>query len=36
MPTSSFYPDIEIPKVDLWGLMFEREREERFPRDKGK
>ncbi|KIW24512.1 uncharacterized protein PV07_10223 [Cladophialophora immunda] len=29
MPTKSSYPDIQIPNVDLWGLMFEQPRE--FP-----
>ncbi|KIW78388.1 hypothetical protein Z517_08223 [Fonsecaea pedrosoi CBS 271.37] len=29
MPTKSSYPDIEIPNVDLWGLMFEQPRD--FP-----
>ncbi|EXJ89381.1 hypothetical protein A1O3_02448 [Capronia epimyces CBS 606.96] len=27
MPTKSPYPDIHIPNVDLWGLMFEQPRE---------
>lgn len=35
MPTSSYFPDIEIPNVDLWGLMFESERAEQFPSDQG-
>ncbi|KAJ5112880.1 hypothetical protein N7456_001414 [Penicillium angulare] len=34
MPTSSFYPAINIPQVDLWGLMFEIEKKEKFPHDK--
>ncbi|KAJ5260566.1 hypothetical protein N7478_012171 [Penicillium angulare] len=34
MPASSFYPAINIPQVDLWGLMFETDKEERFPHDK--
>lgn len=34
MPTPSSFPDIEIPNVDLWDLMFERDRD--FPNDKGK
>ncbi|KAJ5112566.1 hypothetical protein N7532_000611 [Penicillium argentinense] len=34
MPSSAVYPDINIPDVDLWGLMFENEREEKFPVDK--
>ncbi|KIW95995.1 uncharacterized protein Z519_03061 [Cladophialophora bantiana CBS 173.52] len=29
MPTKSTYPDIQIPNVDLWGLMFEQPRD--FP-----
>lgn len=33
MPFSSIYPDVSIPEVDLWGLMFEKEREEDFPFD---
>ncbi|KAJ5599264.1 hypothetical protein N7450_000331 [Penicillium hetheringtonii] len=33
MPFSSIYPDIEIPDIDLWGLMFEKERKEQFPHD---
>lgn len=36
MPTSSFFPDIDIPNVDLWGLMFESERAERFPSNQGR
>ena len=36
MPFSSMYPDIEIPDIDLWGLMFEKEREEKFPYDQSK
>ncbi|KAJ5407877.1 hypothetical protein N7509_001760 [Penicillium cosmopolitanum] len=33
MPFSAIYPDVKIPEVDLWGLMFEKEREEKFPSD---
>ncbi|KIW73503.1 hypothetical protein PV04_01616 [Phialophora macrospora] len=29
MPTNSSFPDVEIPNVDLWGLMFEQKRD--FP-----
>ncbi|KAK5198537.1 hypothetical protein LTS03_008900 [Exophiala xenobiotica] len=29
MPTNSSFPDIQIPNVDLWGLMFEQPRD--FP-----
>ena len=36
MPTKSSYPDVDIPNVDLWGLMFEQTRKEPFPDDKGK
>ncbi|TID17798.1 acetyl-CoA synthetase-like protein [Venturia nashicola] len=32
MPSKSPFPDIEIPNVDLWGLMFER-KEKDFPDD---
>jgi len=35
MPTASSYPAINIPAVDLWGLMFEEKRDEPFPADKG-
>ncbi|RMZ74941.1 hypothetical protein DV737_g5604, partial [Chaetothyriales sp. CBS 132003] len=31
MPTKSPFPDVEIPNVDLWGLMFDRKRD--FPDD---
>jgi len=34
MPAKSPFPDIEIPNVDLWGLMFER-KEKDFPDSKG-
>jgi hypothetical protein len=34
MTFSAIYPDVKIPEVDLWGLMFEKEREENFPLDK--
>lgn len=34
MPSSSPYPDVEIPNVDLWGLMFERKSKD-FADDKG-
>lgn len=27
MPTKSPFPDIQIPNVDLWGLMFEEPRD---------
>jgi hypothetical protein len=27
MPTKSSYPDVEIPAVDLWAFMFDRERD---------
>jgi hypothetical protein len=27
MPTKSSYPDVEIPTVDLWAFMFDRERD---------
>jgi hypothetical protein len=33
MPSSAIYPDVKIPEVDLWGLMFEKEPEENFPFD---
>lgn len=29
------YPDIDIPNVDIWGLLFERTDKD-FPDDKGK
>ncbi|RMZ82332.1 hypothetical protein DV738_g1761, partial [Chaetothyriales sp. CBS 135597] len=31
MPTKSPFPDVEIPNVDLWGLLFETQRD--FPDD---
>jgi len=34
MPSHSLYPEIEIPKVDLWAFLFER-KEKPFPDDKG-
>ena len=34
MPTESLYPRIDIPNIDIWGLMFERKDRE-FPDDKG-
>jgi 4-coumarate--CoA ligase len=33
MPTKSPFPDVDIPDVDLWGLMFDRKDRE-FPDDK--
>ncbi|KAF1945654.1 acetyl-CoA synthetase-like protein [Clathrospora elynae] len=33
MPTKSPFPDVEIPDVDLWGLMFDR-KDRNFPDDK--
>lgn len=30
MPTESSYPQVDIPNVDLWGLMFEQKRKEGF------
>jgi len=33
MPTESRYPEIDIPNVDLWTLLFERKDKE-FPDDK--
>lgn len=36
MPFPAIYPDIRIPEVDLWGLMFEEEREEKFPFDQSR
>jgi hypothetical protein len=35
MPTESSYPAVDIPNVDLWGLMFEQKRKESFPDDQG-
>lgn len=34
MPTNSPFPDIQIPEVDLWGLMFEQPRD--FPDTQGR
>ena len=34
MPTKSSFPDVEIPDVDLWGLMFDR-KDRNFSDDKG-
>ncbi len=34
MPTKSSFPDVEIPDVDLWGLMFDR-KDRGFSEDKG-
>jgi hypothetical protein len=34
MPTKSSYPDVEIPDVDLWALMFDR-KDRGFSDDKG-
>lgn len=34
MPTESTYPSIDIPDVDVWGLLFER-KDRPFPDDKG-
>ncbi|KAJ5811870.1 hypothetical protein N7474_008171 [Penicillium riverlandense] len=34
MPTESSFPAINIPAVDLWGLMFEEKRDNTFPADK--
>jgi hypothetical protein len=34
MPSKSPFSDIEIPNVDLWGLMFDR-KEKDFSDDKG-
>jgi hypothetical protein len=34
MPTGSLYPNIDIPKVDLWTFLFER-KDRPFPEDKG-
>jgi 4-coumarate--CoA ligase len=33
MPTPSTFPDVEIPNVDLWALMFDRKRD--FSDDQG-
>ncbi|KAF1973960.1 4-coumarate-CoA ligase-like protein [Bimuria novae-zelandiae CBS 107.79] len=33
MPTKSSYPDVPIPDVDIWGLLFER-KDKPFPDDK--
>lgn len=33
MPTKSSYKDVDIPALDLWGFMFEQERD--FPDDRG-
>ena len=35
MPTKSLYPDLEIPEVDIWTFLFERESRE-YPNDKCK
>jgi hypothetical protein len=34
MPTKSSFPDVDIPKVDLWDFMFERKDRE-FSEDQG-
>jgi len=34
MPISSPYPTFEVPKQDIWGLMFER-KDKPYPDDKG-
>ena len=34
MPTESLYPKIDIPSVDLWTFLFERN-DRPFPDDKG-
>jgi hypothetical protein len=34
MPTESFFPDVTIPDVDLWGLIFDR-KDRGFSDDKG-
>jgi len=34
MPTKSSFPDVDIPDVGLWGLMFER-KEKGFSDDQG-
>lgn len=34
MPTESTYPPVDIPPVDIWGLIFERKDRE-FPDEKG-
>src|SRR5436305_4069986 len=36
MPTDSPYPAVDIPHVDLWGLMFEHKRKEGFSDQQGK
>ena len=36
MPTESSYPAVDIPNVDLWGLMFEQKRKEGFSDQQGK
>jgi len=33
MPTESAYPKLDIPNVDLWGFLFERN-DRPFPDDK--
>ena len=35
MPTESTYPRLDIPNVDIWGLLFER-KDIQYPDDKGK
>jgi hypothetical protein len=35
MPTESSYPTVDIPNVDLWGLMFEQKRKEGFSDKQG-
>ena len=35
MPTESLYPKIDIPNVDLWTLLFERN-DRPFPDDKSR
>ncbi|KAF2757258.1 putative phenylacetyl-CoA ligase [Pseudovirgaria hyperparasitica] len=34
MPTSSVYPDVDIPDVDIWGFLFEGEHRIPYPEDK--
>ena len=34
MPTESTYPRIQIPQVDIWGIVFERQ-DRPYPDDKG-
>lgn len=34
MPTESTYPPVDIPPIDIWGLIFESKDRE-FPDDKG-